>query len=234
MYEEMNTKTSFNLKKGSIAYNKIPPPVLRGADPYIQKYPPIKTKLSYRVHVFYYPWYGDPENDGKWRHWNHKTLPHWKSEVDQRYPHRVHVPPNDIASNFYPSLGPYSSFSQEIIHQHMQMLQKAQIGVVSYSWYPKGMSDDGFKAVDDLFPLFLDIADKYDIKVCIHHEPYKDRSAKSIRDDIKYLNEKYKSHNAFYKYNGKILIYLYDSYIIPRDEWKKLLLPEGELTVLIL
>lgn len=234
IYQKINNEISVDVKKSVNRVDKISVPILRGADTYIQKYPSIKTQLSYRVHAFYYPWYGDPENDGDWRHWNHKTLPHWVKDIDSRYPHKVHQPPDDIASNFYPSLGPYSSFNQDVIHQHMQMLQKARIGVVSYSWYPKGMSDDNYKAVDDLLPLFLNIANKYNIKVCIHHEPYKGRSVKSIREDIIYLHQKYGKHEAFYRYNGKILIYLYDSYIIPTEEWKKLLLPDGEITVYII
>lgn len=166
-------------------------PNLRGSDELLIKYPSLKTKLSYRIHAFYYPWYGSLKIDNKWRHWDHNTLPHWRPEIDRNFPHFKHNPPDDIASNFYPELGPYSSFDKEVIHQHMQMLQKAHIGVVSYSWYPTGMSDDGFKPVDDLLPDFLDIANKYGIKVCIHHEPYKDRSVESIRKDIKYIVNKY-------------------------------------------
>jgi hypothetical protein len=26
---------------------------------------------SMNVHVFYYPWYANPETDGHWSHWNH-------------------------------------------------------------------------------------------------------------------------------------------------------------------
>jgi hypothetical protein len=26
-----------------------------------------------QTHVFYYPWYGTPENDGAYFHWNHEV-----------------------------------------------------------------------------------------------------------------------------------------------------------------
>ncbi|CAE8656086.1 unnamed protein product, partial [Polarella glacialis] len=30
------------------------------------------------VHAAFYLWYGNPEVDGRWIHWNHKVLPHWE------------------------------------------------------------------------------------------------------------------------------------------------------------
>ncbi len=36
------------------------------------------------VHVFYYPWYGNIETDGKWNHWNHHILPHWSRDVKEK------------------------------------------------------------------------------------------------------------------------------------------------------
>ena len=31
---------------------------------------------NYNIHIFYYAWYGNPEHDGKYVHWNHQFLPH--------------------------------------------------------------------------------------------------------------------------------------------------------------
>ena len=31
--------------------------------------------------AFYYLWYGTPETDGAWRHWDHAVLPHWDARV---------------------------------------------------------------------------------------------------------------------------------------------------------
>ena len=32
------------------------------------------VSLNYNVHIFYYAWYGSPELDTQWFHWNHKYL----------------------------------------------------------------------------------------------------------------------------------------------------------------
>ncbi|MGW4802376.1 carbohydrate-binding protein, partial [Nonomuraea sp. NPDC004297] len=48
---------------------------------------------SDKVHVFYYPWYGSPQVNGDWRHWQQGG----------------HTPPGDIGADLYPALGPYDS-----------------------------------------------------------------------------------------------------------------------------
>ena len=57
---------------------------------------------NYCVHAFYYMWYGNPEFDGHYLHWNHRYLPHWEQSVTNQYPKGRHVPPDDIGASFYP------------------------------------------------------------------------------------------------------------------------------------
>lgn len=35
---------------------------------------PTHLPVNYDVHIFYYPWYGNPEHDGKYFHWNHPYI----------------------------------------------------------------------------------------------------------------------------------------------------------------
>lgn len=90
----------------------------------LRKFPP----PNYYLHAFYYAWYGNPKFDGKYIHWDHPQLPHWDFKVAQGYPQGRHSPPDDIGSNFYPSLGTYSSRDPSIIEAHMQQLRTAAIG----------------------------------------------------------------------------------------------------------
>lgn len=87
-----------------------------------------------RVHVFYYPWYGNPAIDeGGWNHWDHTILPHWNEGVRAKYVHNIkYSPPEDIGSVFYPLYGPYSSADPEIIDVHMEELRDY---VVVVSWW---------------------------------------------------------------------------------------------------
>lgn len=90
----------------------------------LRKFPP----PNYYLHAFYYIWFGNPEFDGKYIHWDHVQLPHWDFKVAQGYPQGRHIPPDDIGSNFYPSLGAYSSRDPSVIEAHMQQLRTAAIG----------------------------------------------------------------------------------------------------------
>lgn len=87
------------------------------------------TGASYRIHIFYYPWYGNPESDQHYSHWNHVYLEHWDKMRSQHYKVGKHEPPPDIGANFYPKIGPYSSSSTETIELHMSQMHRAGIGL---------------------------------------------------------------------------------------------------------
>ena len=56
---------------------------------------------SYRVHAFYYPWYGNPKTDGNYANWNHPV-------AVRNGPARQFPGGDDIGANYFPSLGCYS------------------------------------------------------------------------------------------------------------------------------
>ncbi len=191
---------------------------------------------NYCLHTFYYMWYRNEDTDGGYMHWNHRYLPHWKEDVSKRYPKGRHEPPNDIGASFYPKLGPYSSKDPLTMKTHMYQLRQAEVGVVSVSWYPKGISDDEGGPPDELMSQLLDIALKYSIKVTVHIEPYKNRTPLSVRNDLEYIHKQYVNHPAFYKLrraNDRALplIYVYDSYLSPAKEWNKIFTASGSDTI---
>jgi glycoprotein endo-alpha-1,2-mannosidase len=76
-----------------------------------------------------------------------------------------HTPPDDIASIFYPQLGPYSSRDPDIIDKHMKWISSAGIDVIAVSWYPAGKADEQGYSWDDLIPALLTAAEKYKLKM---------------------------------------------------------------------
>ncbi|KAA0710974.1 Glycoprotein endo-alpha-1,2-mannosidase [Triplophysa tibetana] len=191
---------------------------------------------NYNVHAFYYAWYGNPQFDGKYIHWDHLILPHWDPKVALSYPTGRHEPPDDIGTNFYPALGPYSSKDPSVLEEHMQQLCTAGVGVLALSWYPANMKDDNGEEIDNLVPLILSAADKYKLKVVFHIEPYKNRDDANMYENIKYIVDRYGSHPAFYRYKtntGKFLplYYIYDSYLQSPQVWSQLLKSNGKHTI---
>ena len=51
------------------------------------------------VAIFYYAWYGTPDRDGGWRHWNQKGA----------------APPLELGSSYYPARGAYSSDDSSVV-----------------------------------------------------------------------------------------------------------------------
>ncbi|XP_041351492.1 glycoprotein endo-alpha-1,2-mannosidase-like [Gigantopelta aegis] len=192
---------------------------------------PQTLEINYNVHVFYYPWYGNPENDGRYFHWNHHYIPHWNKMESIKWPLGLHKPPEDIGANYYPLLGLYSSGDPKVVKAHMAQIQSTGAGVVVVSWYPRSTADKEGKEPDMLMPLILDSAQDYNLKVAFHIEPYKNRNHITLKQDLKYIMDSYGEHPAFYRmiHRGKYLpvYYIYDSYLVSSSNWSKILKPGG-------
>lgn len=137
-------------------------------------WPPVfGPQPSPRMATFYYPWYFNPEFDGLWDHWEGN-------------------PPEDIASDYYPLLGPYSMSDPQVLAQHFAWLRQAGVGLIISSWWGKA------NPTDQALPLMLDIADHYGVKIAFHIEPYGGRTATSLISDIQYIYDRYGEHPAFF------------------------------------
>ena len=94
---------------------------------------------SQKVYVHYLPWFETPATspDGKWgQHW---TMANENPDV---------ILPNgrrQIASWFYPMIGPYASSDRDVIDYHLLLMKYAGIDGVIIDWY-------GIHNVDD-YPL---------------------------------------------------------------------------------
>lgn len=93
------------------------------------------------------------------------------------------------------------------------------------------MSDENGKPMDDLVKTIFDVASHHDIKVALHIEPYKGRNPFNLRQNLQYIFDVYGQYSSFYRRNGKPVFYIYDSYLTPVKEWKKLLTRSGTLTI---
>ena len=148
----------------------------------------------YSIQIFYYPWYGSKNHDGRWRHWNNGGPYSPES--------------GNFSAPFYPSLGPYSSANPKVIDQHMKWIAQAGIGVVIMSWWGKNSFED--KLTRDI----LNAADDNGLKVAFYIEPYDGgyrqspsdngtRTPRTAKADVKYIIDTYGRHGAFHRVNGR-------------------------------
>ena len=195
--------------------------------------------------AFLYLWYGTPEGDGRWLHWDHAQLPHWQEAVRARYPPASvrYLPPDDIHAPFYPERGLYSSRDPATLRSQFRgMRELGGISVAICSWW--GRADGSSKGdsqgvvTDALMPAVLDAASSAGVTVALHLEPYEGRDAESVARDLAYLADTYGAHPALARRSRLSvggpplpLLFVYDAYHIAPAQWARLLAPGGDLCV---
>ena len=115
--------------------------------------------------IFYYPWYGTLARDGAYQHWQQNG----------------HAPPADIASNFYPARGVYSSDDQAVVDAQMRDISRAGVNEVVVSWWGTGSPED------ERLGAVVRAARARHLAVAVHLEPYDFRTVASTASDITYL-----------------------------------------------
>ncbi|HLV78907.1 MAG TPA: endo-1,3-alpha-glucanase family glycosylhydrolase [Chthonomonadaceae bacterium] len=122
----------------------------------------------------------------------------------------------DIASVFYPLIGPYSSVSRAVVRYHLETARAAGIQGLIVDWY--GIGDN----TDAPIPLLLEEADRLGMRIAICYEEKLNflwRGVKSrdeaIRDamaDLKYVVSRYTSNAAYLRRDGKPVIFQFDGW----------------------
>ena len=177
--------------------------------------------VSERVIAFYYPWYGNPETDGRHANWNHAVAV--RDEAPRAFPGG-----EDIGANFYPALGAYSSNDPRVLREHMRQLRRAGVGVLSASWW----GADSFTG--RALPGLVKAAEEAGLKVNFHLEPFPGRNAATTRAAIRHLVGTHGASAALHRlpsHGNRPVVFVYDSYLTPAREWATVLQPGGAETI---
>jgi glycoprotein endo-alpha-1,2-mannosidase len=147
---------------------------------------PAGARADVRVSAFYYPWYGTAAQDGSYQHWSQNG----------------HVPPDNIASAYFPSRGLYSSSDRLVVGAQMAEIHAAGIDEIIVSWWGRGSPEDSRLA------LIVGAARANGIAVAAHLEPYAGRSVESAVADVAYLRP-----------YGIRTFYIYRPFDLPVADW---------------
>ncbi|KRD77711.1 hypothetical protein ASE43_10325 [Lysobacter sp. Root983] len=180
---------------------------------------PPAVALHPRAIVFYYNWYGNPERDGARLHWSHPVLKLRAEDAGA-----PDIPGGgDIAADFYPALGEYSSADPALAERHMAMIAQAGIGIVAVTWL--GRQDPSARSLPALF----DAAERHGLRICFQIEPGSRPDIGAARAQFVAAIDDYGGHPAFYRDpdNGRPLFFVYDSYQLPASDWARLLRADG-------
>jgi glycoprotein endo-alpha-1,2-mannosidase len=117
--------------------------------------------------IFFYPWYSNMRHDGAYAHWTQGG----------------HNPPFDVASQFYPLRGAYSSGDPRVLRAQMRDIAGAGVDEVVSSWWGQGSPEAR------RLPAVIRAAKRYRLRVGVQLEPYADRTVASVGADIVYLRK---------------------------------------------
>jgi len=115
--------------------------------------------------IFFYPWYSNMRHDGGFTHWTQGG----------------HNPPFDVASQFYPARGAYSSADPRVLRAQMHDIAWAGVDEVVSSWWGPG-SREALR-----LPAVIRAAKRYHVKAAVQVEPYPGRTVESVGQDLVYL-----------------------------------------------
>jgi len=131
------------------------------------RFPDLRRRFVFE----YYPWYAASPV----RHWDQ-----WDR-----------VPPEDIASRYWPLLGPYDSRSRAVLERHARWIAGCGAGAINLSWWGQGSYED--QAVPEL----MDVMRDHDIKVAFHLEPYAPDHGRRFAQDVLFLLREYGEKRSY-------------------------------------
>ncbi len=150
-----------------------------------------RLSIPRKVLAFYYPWYGNPKvKDGsqRWSHW--EGVDEAKKQIS--------------TSTHYPLLGAYDSHSPDLIAQHCIWAKHAGVDGLIVSWWGKGGFED--QAVERILKGCKDAG----LQMTVYYEAVPSpKNAKSAAKDVLYVLNRYGSHPAWLKVDGKPVIFVY-------------------------
>lgn len=159
------------------------------------------------IHAFYYMWYRTLEYDGQWQHWD---------DFGRR-------PPEDIASSYYPLLGPYSSSDPKVMARHLDWLSRSHVGTLIISFW--GQKEPGEERLD----LLAALSRHYGIRWSFLIESYPGITPNQLIRDIHWLVNRYGSlmfHRtqatpSFPWHLPRPVIYLFNLGTFSPEDWNR-------------
>jgi hypothetical protein len=150
---------------------------------------PPRAKLG--TFAFYYPWYGTLNFSGSWRGWNDSG----------HNPDNITDGRRDIAATDYPLLDAYDSNNETVIDQQVKWAKEAGINCFIISWW--GIND----FTDNASMHIRNVCERDDFNFTFYIE--NTTSIIEAVEDLTYLLNKYANSSAWYKIDGRPVVYIY-------------------------
>lgn len=181
----------------------------------------------------YMPWFAVQRSADDthlaWSHWK------WNSGGPPHNPlERRDDGLRSIAAVQYPLIGPYNSWSRNVVRYHLRTAHAAGIEAFIVIWYGPGSESDQPVALllDEAAKIGMRIALCYEEKVNFpdyRHPESRDHVIAGVVTDLRFILDRYGSHPAYLKRNGAPFVAQFNSWgtdelgpkYLTTAEWKK-------------
>ncbi len=203
-------------------------PVTPADDFTVAAHPPLPVEKSnpMQLWVHYMPWFDDKTTSGNGA-WG------WHWTMNNRNPDLIDANgQRQIASHYYPLIGPYASSDPALIEYHLLLMKYAGIDGVLIDWYGStNVYDYGTNRRNT--ETLISMLDQVGLKFAI---VYEDATIRSVMqntgamdaiglacDDMAYLEREYFSKNTYLKINGRPLLLVFGpNYFQKASDWEKI------------
>ncbi|MGK4567749.1 glycoside hydrolase family 71/99-like protein [Flavobacterium sp. 3HN19-14] len=178
-------------------------------EPVILAAVPVTKTNNTKIYVHYMPWFETKESSA-----DHQWGYHWK--MNNKNPDNVDANgKREIASHYYPKIGPYHSGDKDVIENHLLLMKYAGIDGVLIDWYGSFDVYD-YKSNKENTEALIDMLDEVGLQYAI---VYEDQTLPNVvtaglaatnvngaKADMNYLQSNYFNDAAYIKINGKPLL----------------------------
>lgn len=176
----------------------------------VEKYDPVSIAKgnSMQLYVHYMPWFENKaSNEGEWgMHWTMSNMdPDIIDESGKR----------QIASHYYPLIGPYASSDKDVIRYHLLLMKYSGIDGILIDWYGTQQKNDyasNNRNTEEIVKLLAEVGLKFAIV-------YEDQTLKEIADeeakvyqakeDFKYMETQFFSQKEYIQIDNKPLLLVF-------------------------
>ncbi|WP_103866617.1 glycoside hydrolase family 71/99-like protein [Aquimarina sp. I32.4] len=171
-----------------------------------------------KVYVHYLPWFQSKDFDGYWgQHW---TMSNQNPDVPKSNGNL------QIASHYYPLIGPYSSNDPDLHEYHFLIMKLSGIDGVIFDWYgSKDLHDYGLikqsteTFITALEDLGLQFSIMYEDRVAaqVAEQSHTTSIIEAAQDDFTYINQKYFSSPKYMKHNNNNMLFVFGPHHITTE-----------------
>jgi hypothetical protein len=222
---------------GLISCEKNPPP--KTEENKLIKYAPMDVVKNNRMNVYvhYMSWFEDKNSsqNGNWgSHWTMST----------RNPDIIDTNGNrEIASHFYPLIGPYASGNPDVIEYHLLLMKYSGVEGILIDWYGssnvydyKGIRENSEKLIDKISEAGLKFAIVYEDRTipAVTQNTGTDR-IEAAKYDMIYIQDNYFNNPSYIYIDNKPLFMVFgpEEFHTP-EEWTKIMSAFNELPLFLI